>query len=622
MSKTISLPDLPAKAVDATLRCWLCEPGRPVAAGEMLAELETTTQLVRLKAAAAGRVVKAIAQPGQTLKAGAALCEFEEGDSGEAKVAAPKLEKTATHAPKTEKKEPKMAEPTGDVTVVTMPKAGNDMEEGTVLKWLVSESDAVEKGQVLFELETDKATMEIESEAAGTVQKIVVAEGEMVAIHTPLAYIGDSADDVAKFIASQGGEEAEAAPTAAPEAPPEGVTVVAMPKAGNDMEEGTVLKWLVSEGDSVDKGQVLFELETDKATMEIESEAAGTVQKIVVGEGEMVEIHTPLAYIADSAEDVERFIAATAATAQAEAVPEKPTASAPKVEKKVASAPAVASAEGRVKASPAARRMASEKGIDLASVATGSGPGGRIITDDLEGVAASAAPAAVGAAAASGEVVRTKMTGMRRAIARNLTKSFQEIPHYYMKMTVEAEALMAAYRLQKKACRARLNDLLMLAVGRTMADFPEFRSRIEGEEVAEYPHANIGMAVALEGGLVVPVVLGVDTLSLAELAAASREAIDQARAGKPQNMGQGHFTISNLGMTDIEEFTAIINPPEAAILAVGKVTEAVKVEKGAIRATKQMTMWMSSDHRLIDGMLAAKFLGRLKRALEKPEDLV
>jgi pyruvate dehydrogenase E2 component (dihydrolipoamide acetyltransferase) len=395
------------------------------------------------------------------------------------------------------------------------------------------------------------------------------------------------------------------------------------------MEEGTVLKWHVKAGDTVKAGDVLFELETDKATMEIESEHAGTVRRIVVDEGQSVAVHTPLAFLAESDADVDAWLASSsgevgAQPASAAPQPEKKAATAAHVTLATAAAPSLAEGE-RIKVSPAARRMAAERGIDLSSVTIGSGPNGRITTADLAGLAAVATrPVAATSptlAPSNGQIMRSKMTPMRKAISRNLTQSVTTAPHFYLKGTIESVKLFEAYRRQKKVCKASLNDLLVLAIARAMMQYPMFRSRVEGEEVVEFPGSNIGIAVGTDDGLRVPVVLDVNRMSLAQLAEESRRVVTLAREGKAVNVGKGSFTISNLGMFDVEEFTAIINPPEAAILAISAPRETVKVENGAIRATQMMTMWLSSDHRLIDGLMAARFMNTLKGTLESPETL-
>jgi pyruvate dehydrogenase E2 component (dihydrolipoamide acetyltransferase) len=210
------------------------------------------------------------------------------------------------------------------------------------------------------------------------------------------------------------------------------------------------------------------------------------------------------------------------------------------------------------------------------------------------------------------------MRKMRRAIGLNLQRSKQTIPHFYVRMTIDAGPLSAYYREQKPQTNCTLNDCVVLAVGRAMAEFPGVRSQLDGDEIIEYPHANIGIAVGVEDGLVVPVVRNVESLTLAQLAAEAKRVVENARNGKLENIGQGNFTVTNLGMFGVEEFSAIINPPEAGILAVSALREAVIVENGAIRPARVMTMTLSVDHRVVDGLLAAKFLGRLKQILENP----
>jgi pyruvate dehydrogenase E2 component (dihydrolipoamide acetyltransferase) len=283
---------------------------------------------------------------------------------------------------------------------------------------------------------------------------------------------------------------------------------------------------------------------------------------------------------------------------------------------------------GRVKASPAARAIAAQRGVNLAAISAGSGPHGRIVSTDVltAPVAAAAAaftgkplPAAAPAVAGPvGEVTVTPLKGMRKAIATNLTKSKQNIPHFYLKLSVDAGPMLSFYKSQKAMFKCSVNDVVLMAVGRAMHEFPGFRSRLEGDDVVEYPTANIGIAVGLEGGLVVPVLKDVDRMSFAEIAAGSRDLATQARNGKVLNMGKGSFTISNMGMFGVEEFGAIINPPESGILAVGAARESVIVENGAMRIGRVMNATISCDHRVVDGMLAAQFAARLKELLENP----
>ncbi len=301
-------------------------------------------------------------------------------------------------------------------------------------------------------------------------------------------------------------------------------------------------------------------------------------------------------------------------------------------EQTLSSAPSVRSvansSSGSVKASPAARKLAAEKGVDLATVGAGSGPGGRILSTDLAKATSAGAPNAASAAttrtsAGAGGVVRRKMSKMRKAIAANLTISKQTIPHFYLRATVNADAMMAFYRAEKAKYPCSVNDVVTLACAKAIMEFPACRSKIErsGDEIIEYPSANIGIAVGVEDGLTVPVLINAQAMTLQQIGQNTRRIAENARAGKLEGYGQGSFTISNLGMFGVEEFAAIVNPPEPAILAVGAVREAVVVKDGAMKAARVMTMTLSCDHRVIDGLLAAKFMARLKELLENPGTL-
>jgi pyruvate dehydrogenase E2 component (dihydrolipoamide acetyltransferase) len=392
-----------------------------------------------------------------------------------------------------------------------------------------------------------------------------------------------------------------------------------MPQAGNTMEEGTLVSWKVAEGDPIRVGQIICEIETDKATIEYESPEAGRLARIVAREQAAVPIKQPIAFLADNDADVDAYLAATGTAAAIAPAPLSGAAAGSSAkavavgpEARVGSDVSPVTAEGRIKASPAARKLAQERGIDLASLGAGSGPGGRILSTDVERGKVAAV------VSADGGPIRRPMRKMRRAIGLNLQKSKQTIPHFYLRMTIDAEPLFAYYRQRKPQTNCTLNDCVVLAVGRVMAECPGVRSQIQGDEIVEYPHANIGIAVGVDDGLVVPVVRSVETLTLAQLAVEARRVVENARNGKLENIGQGNFTITNLGMFGVEEFSAIINPPESGILAISAVREAVIVENGAMRPGRVMTMTLSADHRVVDGLLAAKFLGRLKEVLGNP----
>lgn len=400
-----------------------------------------------------------------------------------------------------------------------------------------------------------------------------------------------------------------------------------MPKAGQSMEEGVIVKWHVQPGATVQKGMILFEIETDKATIEVEATDEGRLSRIVVPEGGSSPVLLPVAYLADTDADVEAFIAASGGTAPAGAAIASPAPKADVVESVARNAASATSPQtGRVKASPAARKIAGERGVDLAAVAPGSGPSGRILSTDVPaaGVARPSAKAEV--PVSQGElppgVVRKRMSGMRKAIARNLTLSKTTIPHWYVSSRINAGAMMAFYKSQKTKTACSVNDVIVMACAKAIMEFPAMHSRVDGDSVIEFPGANIGMAVGMDDGLVVPVLLNAQELTLAQLALETKRLANQARAGKIENMGQGIFTISNLGMFGVDEFVAIINPPEASILAVSAVREDVIVKDGAIKAGQTMNLTLSADHRLIDGTLGAQFMARLKALLEDPIQLI
>jgi pyruvate dehydrogenase E2 component (dihydrolipoamide acetyltransferase) len=515
---------------------------------------------------------------------------------------------------------------------------------------LKKEGDAVAVGDVLAELESETALLELESACAGFLNKIFAPAGTSLHPGEALCEVGETAEVIAPAaeptpepapevapepVAETPAEEAlpPAAEPVVAEQPTAPVTPILMPQAGQSMEEGTLVKWHVQPGDVISVGQVIFEIETDKATMEIESDHAGRLARIVVNVGETVPVKVPVAYLCDDDAAVDAYIA-TAAN-----VPEQPTVSetahaelpnAAEVAEEQASVdtPTI-TPEGRIKASPAARKMADERGINLAALGFGSGPGGRILSTDIPlaqpGIVATPAdagddfPLAKRAVSAVGAPTRKKMSEMRKAIAKALTFSKQNVPHFYLTATIDASKLESFYRQAKAQFKCSVNDLIILAVGRTLHEFPEFRTRLEGEELVEYPTANVGMAVGLEKGLVVPVIMGVDRMDLQTLAGETRKTVEAARSGSIRNMGQGVFTISNMGMLGIESFTAIINPPEAGILAVGAMRPSIIASNEGFKMGKVMTVNLSCDHRVVDGMVGAKFMARLKQLLENPE---
>lgn len=505
-------------------------------------------------------------------------------------------------------------------------------------KWSVEEGKSVKKGDILLFIKTSDEIVEIKSPENAALLKIFGPAGSVVAPGGPIGILGQPQEDVAPVLRkiSQAQQprpqpqvtekmdvstrqakplaqkEEKMTPQPKPAIPAGKVVPIVMPQAGQTMEEGTLLAWKVKEGDRIQIGQIIFEIETDKATMEVEAVDAGRLAKIVVPEGRTVDVKTPVAYLAEDDGDVESYLAALDAS---ESPAESPQAAAGQAVSETAfqaarSAAAI-SESGRVKASPAARKIAAQRGMDLSALSAGSGPGGRILSADVEGAKTSA-----------GAGITHSLSRMRRAIAGNLLYSKQNIPHFYAKLTVDAAALYSTYKQTKEKFQCSVNDFVTRACAKAIQQYPAFRSRFQDKEIIELPDVNIGIAVGTDEGLTVPVVLKADKMSLKELAERTRQVVAAAREGKLEGIGQGIFTITNLGMFGVEEFSAIINPPESAILAVGAIREGVKVENGNIKPTRLMTLTLSSDHRVIDGVLSAKFLQTLKELLENPQQLL
>ena len=504
---------------------------------------------------------------------------------------------------------------------LTLPQAGKSALSATVLRWRKRMGDTVRKGDVLLEVETDEGLAAIESALDGTLKEVLAEAGRTIPVGAPLAVIEAGATQPT-IQATQD----KPTPVTQMNVPAGKVVPILMPKAGQSMEEGVIVKWHAQAGAAISKGAILFEIETDKATMEVEAPDSGRLARLVVAEGASSPVLLPVAYLADNDADVDAFIAASGGGQAAESragvspAPVAPDAG----EGRRDACPTLET--GRLKASPAARKIAGERGVDLATVARGSGPGGRILSTDIPAAGATKPAVAAAAPVAQGElpagVVRKRMSGMRKAIARNLTLSKTTIPHWYITSRINAGAMMTLYKSQKAKAGCSVNDVIVMACAKAIMEFPAMHSRVDGETVLEFPGANIGVAVGLDDGLVVPVVMNAEQLTLAQLAVETKRLANQARAGKIENMGQGIFTISNLGMFGVDDFVAIINPPEAAILAVSAVREDVIVKDGAIKAGQTLNLTLSGDHRLIDGTLGAQFMARLKALLENPVQLI
>ncbi|HXV35115.1 MAG TPA: dihydrolipoamide acetyltransferase family protein [Gaiellaceae bacterium] len=399
---------------------------------------------------------------------------------------------------------------------------------------------------------------------------------------------------------------------------------VTLPRLGQGMESGTIVRWLKAEGDAVEKGEVLYELDTEKATQEVEADASGTLLKILAQEGEEIDVGTAIAVIGEPGEEVPDAepAASEAEEPKDEGEPEAPAEPEPAPVEEAQ--PARSENGGRIKASPLARRIARERGIDLASL-RGTGPEGRIVAEDVERAEKTAAPPAAPAAApAPGEVEVVPLTGIRKAIARRMTEAW-EAPVFQIAMSADMtaairlrEALVA--RMREGEAKPTYSDILTKLCAAALMRHRAVNALFAGDEIHLVPTANIGIAVAVPNGLVVPVQRSCETKTIQELADERADLVFRARDGKlrQEELEGGTFTISNLGMYGVERFVAVLNPPQAAILAVGAIEERAVVRDGEIVPLPLLELTLTCDHRSVDGATASEFLRTVKQSLEEP----
>jgi pyruvate dehydrogenase E2 component (dihydrolipoamide acetyltransferase) len=411
---------------------------------------------------------------------------------------------------------------------------------------------------------------------------------------------------------------------------------VTLPRLGQGMESGVIVKWLKSEGEEVEKGEPLYELDTEKVTQEVEADASGVLLKILADEGEEIEVGKPIAVIGEVGEEVSAPEAESEdPTEVAEEDKEEEGEPAPKREEEreegreagtdAPSEPEQQANGGRVKASPLARRIAKERGIDLAQL-RGTGPEGRIVAEDVErGQAAGTAEAALGGQITErGRVEVVKLNQMRKTIARRMTEAW-EAPAFQISMSADMsasirlrEALLE--RVEEGGVRPTYSDILTKVVALALMRHRDMNAHFAGDEVRLFPTANIGIAVAVPHGLVVPVIRSCETKTIPEIAAARADIVGRTREGKlrTEDLEEGTFTISNLGMYGVERFTAVLNPPQAGILAVGAIEERAVVEEGELEIQPRMDLTLTVDHRSVDGATASEFLRTVKSFLEEP----
>jgi len=536
--------------------------------------------------------------------------------------------------------------------VVRMPKMSDTMTEGVIAKWHKKVGDTVKSGDLVAEVETDKATMDFESFQEGTLLYVGIAEGQAAPVDSVIAIIGDPGEDYQALLTASPAPAAEkAAPVVAEAAPlaaapaasvtPEslGATVIRMPLLSDTMKEGVIAEWHKKVGDKIKSDDALADVETDKATMEVTAYAEGTLLYVGVEKGQAAKVNDIIAIVGKEGTDVTPLLTAVPSTPAPAAEP-APVAAAATSSAAPASTPTAVVTSGddsRVKASPLARKIAQEKGIDLRHV-QGSAEGGRIVKKDIDGFVPGAAPVAASSSSAAasstaptaviptfvGEEKYTEVpvSQMRKVIAKRLGESLFTAPHFYLTISVNMESAMAA-RTQINAVapvKVSFNDIVIKAVANALKKHPAVNSSWGGDTIRFNEHTNIGVAMAVEDGLLVPVVRFADGKSLSRISAEVKEFGAKAKAKKlqPADWEGSTFTVSNLGMFGIDEFTSIINSPDGAILSVGAIQEVPVVKNGAVVPGNVMKLTLGCDHRVVDGATGAAFLQTLKGLLEEP----
>lgn len=541
--------------------------------------------------------------------------------------------------------------------VITMPRLSDTMTEGKVAKWHKKVGDQIKEGDILAEIETDKAVQDFESEVDGTLLYVGVPEGDAAPVDSILAIIGNEGEDISQLK----GEAKDSAPksqekqideehktedenTAIEQANveiPKGVEVVNMPRLSDTMTDGKVAKWHKQVGDHIKEGDILAEIETDKAVQDFESEFDGVLLHQGVSEGGEAPVDTILAIIGPEGTDVASIISSGGNSAKSETPQTKPQEESNSTESHNANHSSTDnvsdSSEGRIHISPLARKMAEERGLDISAL-KGTGENGRIVKKDVEEYKpqvdnkATQSSSHVAAAAVptmnfvAGETTETPNSQMRNVIAKRLAESKFTAPHYYLMVEINMDKAIVA-RQEINALpdtKISFNDMIIKAVAIALRKHPQVNSSWAGDKIIHHGNINVGVAVAVPDGLVVPVLKNTDYMNYNQISAAVKDMASRARSKqlKANEMEGSTFSVSNLGMFGIETFTSIINQPNSAILSVGAIVEKPVVKDGQIVVGNTMMLSLACDHRVIDGATGAQFLQTLKTYLEQPLTLL
>jgi len=540
--------------------------------------------------------------------------------------------------------------------VIKMPKMSDTMEEGVIATWLKKEGDEVKSGDILAEVDTDKATMELESYEDGILLYIGVKEGDSVPVDGVIAIIGEKGENISGLLkeinSGEGGvkpQDADELPSVKADADVDidtdvdidvstiNASLVTMPKMSDTMTEGTMASWLKKVGDEVKSGDILAEVETDKATMELEAYEDGILLYIGVKEGDSVAVDGILAVIGEKGADFESLIKSQESkkATPVKEISEEPVATTDTTiskSKDTIISPSTEGSNGRIIASPLAKKLAREKGYDLKQI-QGSGDNGRIIKRDIEAFVPLQASVATPDSVESPSIQLPAIVGeesyeesnvsqMRKTIAKRLAESKFTSPHFYLTMEINMDKAIEARKSMNEISSVKIsfNDIIIKACAAALRQHPNVNVSWLEDKIRYNKHIHIGVAVAVEEGLLVPVVRFADNKSISHISVEVKELGAKAKNKQlqPADWEGNTFTISNLGMFGIEEFTAIINPPDACILAVGGIKETAIVKDGQLVPGNVMKVTMSCDHRVVDGVVGSAFLQTLKQMLEDP----
>ena len=528
--------------------------------------------------------------------------------------------------------------------LIKMPRLSDTMEEGTVAAWFKKVGDKVQEGEILAEIETDKATMEFESFYEGTLLYIGIQENETAKVDAPLAIIGEPGEDIDSILGNQTNksekpievEDSEPAKKSSQDSEKtvekqmnDDVHVITMPRLSDTMEEGTVASWFKKVGEEVEEGEILAEIETDKATMEFESFYSGTLLHIGLNEGDSAKVDSLLAIIGPSGTDISQYLNGSvkieSEDSQKEELKIEKKAESKITQDKDSSVKSIVNVNSeRIFISPLAKKLANDKNIDISTI-QGSGENGRIIKSDIENYKEPLSQTNAQPTMSTSDIQEyseVNHSQMRKVIAKRLSESKFSAPHYYLNVELDMSETIA-FRKQCNTIpdtKISFNDIIIKACAVALRNNPSVNSQWFDDRIRYNNYVNIGVAVGVDDGLIVPVLKNADKMSVAEISTTVKEMAGLARDKKltPEMMQGSTFTISNLGMFGIESFTSIINPPNSVILSVGAIIQKPVVKDGEIVVGNTMKLTLACDHRVVDGLTGSKFLQALKPLIENP----